>query len=1160
MRNTGSHISNNTYHSNEIRGGEKKVMKKSLSVILSTTMALSAFSTAALAATSKDFSDLDKLSAADKVIFDKLIEDGIFLGVGEGKFGVDEAMKRDQFAVAIVKAFGLTADATTSTFPDVKEDAPELRFIEAAYKAGIANGNKDGTFNPKGEVSVQELAVFLVGALGPKYKEEARAATGNHEGVAPWAQGYVTTALKYNLLAVDVEEGFDGFAAATRYQLAKGVAAAQAKYAEDNKPPYATKVEGVTSTNLKEIEVKFDGGVDKNSAEDADKYSVNNGITIDSAQLLEDGNTVRLVVKDNLNGQPLENQKVYKLSVNNVKSANGTYVSANDISFASIDNTLPEVVTVRSLGTKAVKVTFNKPVKRASSTNFKLDGKTYFGNVNGEGTRDLILKPYNSGDLSVGNHKLEVSSVEDYRGFKALSKEFEFEVVEDTVAPKVDSVAATFERVTITFSEEVDPDTVSASNVYWKSGSDKKSAGSVKQISPEVFEFDFTNNPLPGYELALYVEGVKDYSGNVITETEVRVRAEVDQTRPEVTEAAIDKTTNTQINIKFNKQVEINDIKYFTLTKSNGDVVPLRNVVGTNGSTKDKVFHLTTYDALTEEYTLKIVGVRDTTKLNNVMEDYTVKLSGKDNVAPKYVTNSGNGRVLVIEFNKKMDLATLADPRNYLVTINTVSQLLPDGTEVIPQQDGKAVRIIFPEYIDQKRVGINDNNAGADITAFTLVGVRDTAGNPVNILGVATPIISAAPQLAAYESGVAEHARLTEKGVIKVRFDQPIGKANINDFVLSGPGAVGVSISEVKPDGTAFVTIKLAGAVNKTGLYNTDLLPISISVNATNGIETTTGIKYAQSGDPINVKDKVKPVIDLGSATRLTVTGGDTILLPFSEPLADTSDGINEADYRNDLVLKDNKTGDLIDVNKYQTSVNGNVLQIQLTGFYTTNEIRVSLSNNLAFIKDKDGNVAAANSNVYLTQVGQINNPQPVTPAQPQATIAQGTNPGSVLISNVNNTMEYELIPAGGTATGNFTQVPGTTFELPANIGDQIVIQVAPNGVNPASPAQTINVTAANIKAAVAPNVASAAAVSGTAGLTDLSGLSVGVEYEYVLNNLATLSAGDSAWTNATSLTPTTASIEDFDPSGSQYLHIRVKQTAQQPASEIQSVQLVVAQ
>jgi len=680
-----------------------------------------------------------------------------------------------------------------------------------------------------------------------------------------------------------------------------------------------------------------------------------------------------LTVKPFANGLVLQNQKAYKLSVKNVK-AGDKFVDASNVAFTPVDNTLPEVSEVKSLGTKAVKVTFSEPVKTATSANFKLDGKSFFGSVS-EGSRSVILKPYSTTDLSVGAHTLEVTGVEDYAGFKSLAKEFKFDVVEDLVAPTVKSVSATLEKVTVTFSEEVDPETVVKSNIYWKSGADKKAAGSVTQIAPDVYEFDFSANSLPGYEVTLFVEGVADYSGNKITETEVKVRAEVDQTRPEVSEAVISKLDNKNITLKFNKTVKIDDIKYFTLTDSDGNAVAIRTVTAANGGTEDKVFTIQTYGELDDTYTLKVIGVRDTTKLQNTMNDYSVTLSGKDATAPSYTSNSANSstRTIIINFDEKMELASLAEKQNYLVTINGKSQQLPSGTEVTPVQDGKAVRIVLPEYIENATVGINDPSKGANVTAFKLLALKDLAGNIVAEFGDEFLANTSLATLAArYDSSTAEPAKLTAKGVVKVKFNQPIGKAVASDFVVAGGS---VSISSVTTDGSDVVTVNLSGDLGNTALTTVAGAAITLDVKAGNNILTTSGNRVEHAlATSITVKDGVKPQVQLASGeTRLNVVS-NIIELPFSEVLGGVA-----ADYENDLIVTNVRTGAIVPVTKYHTTASsGNLVKITLDADVAgTDEFKVSVRANAAHIVDTASNKAVASS-TYLTQVGLIDLVGPV--------------------------------------------------------------------------------------------------------------------------------------------------------------------------------------
>lgn len=969
---------------------QSKKHRKFVATTVTAALVATAVAPAAGFAAEKSFTDQIPTWAQDAVSY--LVEKGAIEGYPNGTFGSADPLTRAQAAKVLALALELDVDLSASAdFADVPAGNWASPYIAAIQDLGIIQGDEKGNFNPNAKIDRQSFAKMVVEAYGLELDENADVSFSDNNS---WGAEYIEV-----LASLGVIQGVGGDKVAPRADVSRGEAAVFVHRTEvedvrkevPTKTPVvvdATKVEAVSADNLKEIVVKFDGLVDKASAQDVDKYSVDSSVELESATLLEDGKTVRLTVAPFANGLVLQNQKAYKISVKNVK-AGDKFVDASNVAFTPVDNTLPEVAEVKSLGTKAVKVTFSEPVKTATSANFKLDGKSFFGSVS-EGARSVILKPYTSSDLAVGTHKLEVSGVEDYANFKSLTKEFDFEVVEDTVAPTVKSVSATLEKVTITFSEEVDPDTVSKSNIYWKSGADKKAAGSVTEIAPDVYEFDFSANALPGYEMTLYVEGVKDYSGNQITETEVKVRAEVDQTRPEVSEAAISKLDNKNITLKFNKTVKIEDIKYFTLTDSDGDAVAIRNVVAANGTTEDKVFTIQTYDELTDTYTLKVVGVRDTTKLQNTMNDYSVTLTGKDTAAPSYTSNSANSatRTIIINFDEKMDLASLADSKNYLVTINNKSQQLPAGTEVTPVQDGKAVRIVFPEYIENAKVGINDSTLGANVTAFKLLALKDVAGNIItNFGGEDIPANTSLATLAArYDSNTADPAKLTAKGVVKVKFNQPIGKAVAGDFVVTGSG---VSISSVTTDGSDVVTINLSGDLSNTSLETALFGAVTLSVKAGNNILTTSGnrVEHA-SATPITVKDGVKPQVQLGAnQTRLVVQPDGTIELPFSEALEDAA-GI-DANYKYDLVVTNVRTKAIVAPNLYTTTVVGNKIEIDFVN-PVSDEFKVSVKSNASFIQDLAGNKAVASSE-YISVPGALDTVAP-TATVSTTTVKPGTN------------------------------------------------------------------------------------------------------------------------------------------------------------------------
>ncbi|RTE07888.1 S-layer homology domain-containing protein [Paenibacillus whitsoniae] len=256
--------SNLTNNDKDIQGGEKKVMKKSLSVILTSAMALSMFSSVAFGKTSADFTDLKDLDAATKAKFDAMISAGIFDGVSEDTFGLKEEMNRAQFAKVAALLLGLKADATTSSFSDVKADDKAngyaLPYIEALKTAGVTDGYGEGTYNPAGKVTKEQLATFLVRVLGKD--ADAKAKTGTDATVSDWAQGYVALALELKLLANGEDGKFGGQANATRDLLLTGAYEAKQQYVVPGK----ISLTEAKAVGVYKVQVTFNKPVDTAAA------------------------------------------------------------------------------------------------------------------------------------------------------------------------------------------------------------------------------------------------------------------------------------------------------------------------------------------------------------------------------------------------------------------------------------------------------------------------------------------------------------------------------------------------------------------------------------------------------------------------------------------------------------------------------------------------------------------------------------------------------------------------------------------------------------------------------------------------------------------------------------------------------------------------------
>ncbi|PJO40828.1 S-layer homology domain-containing protein, partial [Lysinibacillus xylanilyticus] len=346
---------------------------------------------------SVDFKDVKK----DAWYYDAIaatVEYGIFEGVSATEFAPTKQLTRSEAAKILVEAFELEGEADLKDFADASTVKPWAKsYLEVAVSNGIIKGtevNGKTNLNPNASITRQEFAVVFSRAL-----ELADTTVKVDKVEVVDAKTLNVTLTDGTKETVTLEKALEpNKETEVTFKIKDVEYKAKVTYVVTT----ATAVKSVSATNLKEITVEFDGKVDKTSAEDVDKYTVDSSIELDSATLLEDGKTVRLAVKEK-NGKVLENQKAYKLSVKNVKAGEKTIDAAN-VAFTPVDNSLPEVKEVKSLGTKAIKVTFSEPIKKASTGNFKLDGKSFYGSVD-EGSRELILKPYSSSDLTVGKHK-----------------------------------------------------------------------------------------------------------------------------------------------------------------------------------------------------------------------------------------------------------------------------------------------------------------------------------------------------------------------------------------------------------------------------------------------------------------------------------------------------------------------------------------------------------------------------------------------------------------------------------------------------------------------------------------------------------------------------------------------------------------------------------
>jgi hypothetical protein len=89
---------------------------------------------------------------------------GIVSGTSDNTYTPGKNITRADFITLLIKALGLKADFN-SNFGDVTSDAYYYQAVGIAKQLGITSGTSDGNFNPKTEISRQDMMVMVVKAL-----------------------------------------------------------------------------------------------------------------------------------------------------------------------------------------------------------------------------------------------------------------------------------------------------------------------------------------------------------------------------------------------------------------------------------------------------------------------------------------------------------------------------------------------------------------------------------------------------------------------------------------------------------------------------------------------------------------------------------------------------------------------------------------------------------------------------------------------------------------------------------------------------------------------------------------------------------------------------------------------------------------------------------
>lgn len=111
------------------------------------------------------FSDVSSKSSYLQGVF-STYSAGIFGGKPDGRFGVSDALTREQMATTLVRAFNLKDTGEQLTFKDwTKISASHRENVKILAQHGITTGREDGSFDPKATVNRATFSVMLHRAL-----------------------------------------------------------------------------------------------------------------------------------------------------------------------------------------------------------------------------------------------------------------------------------------------------------------------------------------------------------------------------------------------------------------------------------------------------------------------------------------------------------------------------------------------------------------------------------------------------------------------------------------------------------------------------------------------------------------------------------------------------------------------------------------------------------------------------------------------------------------------------------------------------------------------------------------------------------------------------------------------------------------------------------
>ncbi|MGG3841596.1 S-layer homology domain-containing protein [Anoxybacillus kestanbolensis] len=869
---------------------------------------------------------------------------GVMGGDEKGNFNPNANITREQMAKVVVEAFKLTKPANhTTKITDLDKAGSWAReYIQTLEANGVT---KNTEFAPKQNVTRGQFASFVVRAMDVKKEVSAADITAvklvDEKTLEVTFNGELKEVKKedFAIQGVEIESVSIKAAAAaeakttvvviktkTALQEGKSYSVSYKGQTTDkakvNVPVVTPKVESVSAINAKQIEIKFNTKMDKDSVTDVTKYSIKRaGVTATqlsnvssaneyaSAELSEDGKTLTITFKNALTSSywgSIAEGDTFNFQTAKLKAVNGKEIDAASYAVKYSDKVAPAFVSAKASAkttTNKITLTFSEPIDY-SVASVSVDG--VFGSLSAGSKPNELVVTTNSNLEAGKTYNLQILNVKDVAGNLLTPNPVNttVTVTSDAVAPVVTDVKVVRDNlIEVTFDKSMDASTLTANGTVKLMDANFSNTNAVSSVTAK----DSTNkvfrialNPVSfndsgNFSGTLVIsDSAKDSLGNAMVTTTKAVYLVKDAVKPQAISVKYVKATtygdqtgltNGALVVKFSEEIQTSTGS-IVVVDDQGRTVTVGAPVVNGKDLTELIIPLTAPVAQTaKSYTVSVSAstVKDLSSQqnSNALATLTADVSagaivGKDTAAPSITsisgvaavkaTSTGNRITFTIqdqanagETASGVDFTTVADVNNYRLD----GAPLPAGSYVTVAGAG-------PSYTVTIQMPFGAISKDKDNYSLNINGIKDKAGNVITPVAVNTVSLKddVKPEL--------KTATLNAGGTVSLGFSEdvvPVAANSVLDFTVELNGSTLTKPTAAPATALAYELVDGTGA--DAGKY---VLRVKVSkgtqtvASAATGI-TINGVKYTVSNDGDNLLFKFIDVNGSGAADN-----GDIIL------------------------------------------------------------------------------------------------------------------------------------------------------------------------------------------------------------------------------------------------------------------------------------------